>query len=189
MPAPASWRCCRGIRDTGPGWPALFGAGSIAPVGWALGNVIEALASVIFVWRFTGSRILSETAERRAKQAVAVSFWLLAPYVAIQAVWDLVRHEHASRTVLGIALTASSVVVMPALGVMKRRLGTRLRSGATAGEDPEPDVRRAGSRSSRRAGRHRHLARRLAGRPGHRAGTAGWSIWEGIRSWRGDQCC
>jgi hypothetical protein len=41
-------------------------AGSIALVGWALGSGIEALASVIVVWRFTGSRMLSETAERRA---------------------------------------------------------------------------------------------------------------------------
>jgi hypothetical protein len=34
-------------------------AGSIALVGWALGSAIEALASVIVVWRFTGSRTLS----------------------------------------------------------------------------------------------------------------------------------
>src|SRR4029077_3988522 len=54
-------------------------AGSIALVGWALGSAIEALASVIVVWRFTGSRIVSATSERRAQQAVAFSFWLLAP--------------------------------------------------------------------------------------------------------------
>jgi hypothetical protein len=54
-------------------------AGSIALVGWALGSAIEALASVIVVWRFPGSRMLSESAERRVQKAVAVSFWLLAP--------------------------------------------------------------------------------------------------------------
>jgi hypothetical protein len=42
-------------------------AGSIALVGWALGSGIEALASVIVVWRFTGARMVSETAERRAQ--------------------------------------------------------------------------------------------------------------------------
>ena len=34
----------------------------------------------------------------------------------------------------GIALTASSVVIMPVLGITKQRLGRRLSSGATAGE-------------------------------------------------------
>jgi hypothetical protein len=61
------------------GLAAGFAAGSIALVGWALGSGTEALASMIVVWRFTGSRTLSETAERRAQEAVAVSFWLLAP--------------------------------------------------------------------------------------------------------------
>ena len=33
---------------------------------WALGSGIEALASVIVVWRFTGSRMVSETERRKA---------------------------------------------------------------------------------------------------------------------------
>jgi hypothetical protein len=33
-------------------------------------------------WRFTGTRTLSETSEARAQKAVAVSFFLLAPYLA-----------------------------------------------------------------------------------------------------------
>jgi hypothetical protein len=61
------------------GLVAGLAAGSIALVGWALGSGIEGLASVIVVWRFTGSRMLSESAERQAQRAVAVSFWLLAP--------------------------------------------------------------------------------------------------------------
>ena len=65
---------------------------------WALGSGIEALASVIVVWRFTGSPVVSETSERRAQRAVAVSFWLLAPYIAIQAIRDLAAHHPASPT-------------------------------------------------------------------------------------------
>jgi hypothetical protein len=45
----------------------------------------EGLASVIVVWRFSGSRTLSATSERRAQQLVAVSFFLLAPYGAVEA--------------------------------------------------------------------------------------------------------
>src|SRR6185312_13236413 len=35
------------------------GAGSISLTGWALGSTIEGLASVVVIWRFTGSRTLS----------------------------------------------------------------------------------------------------------------------------------
>jgi hypothetical protein len=73
--ASLGWMAAEGIL----GLVAGLAAGSIALVGWALGSGIEALASVIVVWRFTGSRTLSETAERQAQKAVAVSFWLLAP--------------------------------------------------------------------------------------------------------------
>jgi hypothetical protein len=89
---------------------------------------------VIVVWRFTGSRMVSDMAERRAQRAVASSFWLLAPYIAMEAIRDLAAHHPASATPLGIALTTSSLVIMPVLGMTKRRLGERLGSGATAGE-------------------------------------------------------
>jgi hypothetical protein len=54
-------------------------AGSIALTGWALGSAIEGLASIIVIWRFTGARTMSQSAERRAQRGVAISFWLLAP--------------------------------------------------------------------------------------------------------------
>jgi hypothetical protein len=65
-------------------WQGLA-AGSAALTGWALGSVVEGLASVVVVWRFTGARTLSETAERRAQLFVAGSFWLLAPYIAAES--------------------------------------------------------------------------------------------------------
>src|SRR5437764_2452083 len=68
------------------GLAAGLTAGSIALVGWALSSAVEGLASVIVIWRFTGSRTLSETAEGRAVKAVAISFWLLAPYIAVESV-------------------------------------------------------------------------------------------------------
>ena len=52
--------------------------------GWPLGSAVEGLASLIVVWRFTGSRTLSEHAERRAQRGVAISFWLIAPYIAFE---------------------------------------------------------------------------------------------------------
>jgi divalent metal cation (Fe/Co/Zn/Cd) transporter len=184
--ASLAWMTAEGVV----GLLAGFAAGSIALVGWALGSAIEGLASVIVVWRFTGSRTLSETAERRAQKAVAVSFWLLAPYIAIEAIRDLAGHHAASASALGIVLTASSVVIMPVLGIAKRRLGRRLQSGATAGEGTQ-NLMCATQAAAVLIG----LAV-IAIWPGGwpidpiiALGIAAWSVWEGNRSWRGTDCC
>ena len=184
--ASLAWMAAEGVL----GLIAGLAAGSIALVGWALGSAIEALASMIVVWRFTGSRMLSETAERRAQKAVAVSFWLLAPYIAIEAIRDLAAHHPASTTVLGIALTAASVIIMPVLGIAKHRLGERLGSGATAGEGTQNLICAAQAAAVLLA-----LAV-VAIWPGGwpidpiiALGIAGWSVWEGKQSWRGADCC
>jgi divalent metal cation (Fe/Co/Zn/Cd) transporter len=184
--ASLAWMAAEGVL----GLIAGFAAGSIALVGWALGSAIEALASMIVVWRFTGSRTVSETAERRAQKAVAVSFWLLAPYIVIQAIRDLAAHHPASTTVLGIALTAASVIIMPVLGIAKHRLGQRLGSGATTGEGTQNLMCAAQAAAVLLA-----LAV-VAVWPGGwpidpiiALGIAGWSVWEGTRSWRGADCC
>jgi divalent metal cation (Fe/Co/Zn/Cd) transporter len=164
-------------------------AGSIALIGWALSSVVEGLASVIVIWRFTGSRALSETAEHRAQRAVAVSFWLLAPYVAAEAINKLVTGAHPETSVLGIVLTALSLALMPALGIAKHRLGRRLDSGATTGE-----------------GTQNLLCAYLAGAvllglvlnsslgwwwadPIMALLVAAVAVNEGVESWRGEECC
>jgi divalent metal cation (Fe/Co/Zn/Cd) transporter len=114
-------------------WQGLA-AGSIALVGWGLASFIEGLASVVVVWRFTGDRRLSDTAEHRAQRLVALQFFVLAPYVTVESVRTLIDGGHADVTAIGMALTATSVVLMPLLGKAKHNLAQRLGSGATAGE-------------------------------------------------------
>lgn len=109
-------------------------AGSIALVGWGLASFIEGIASAIIVWRFTGTRRDSDTAEGRAAKLVAIQFFVLAPYVLVESVRTLIESGHADVTVIGMALTATSVVLMPLLGKAKHRLAVRLGSTATAGE-------------------------------------------------------
>ena len=184
--ASLAWMTAEGVI----GLVAGFSAGSIALIGWALGSAIEGLASIMVVWRFTGSRTLSETAERRAQRGVAVSFWLLAPYIAVEAVRDLASHHHVATSALGIALTASSVVIMPVLGIAKRRLGQRLDSGATASEGIQ-NLMCAAQAAAVLVG----LAA-VAAWPGAwpidagiALGIAAWSVREGRQSWRGSDCC
>lgn len=124
------WMCIEG----GVGLWQGFAAGSISLIGWALGSAVEGLASVIVVWRFTGARTLSETAERRAQRAVAISFWLIAPYIAAQSVANLLTGHRAEGSLIGVVLTAVALLEMPLLGYTKQKLGTRLGSGATFGE-------------------------------------------------------
>jgi divalent metal cation (Fe/Co/Zn/Cd) transporter len=109
-------------------------AGSVALLGFGLDSGIEAMASVIVIWRFTGTRLASSTAERRAQRLVAVSFYLLAPYIAIEAIRALASTDRAETSIAGIVLTAGTAVLEPVLGLAKRRLGARLGSAATAGE-------------------------------------------------------
>ena len=109
-------------------------AHSLGVLTWAASSFVEALASLIVVWRFTGRRTLSPDSEARAQKWVAASFFLLAPYFMIEAIRKLVNGSDTHATVLAIALTASAVVLMPLLGRAKLRLAERLDSGATAGE-------------------------------------------------------
>ncbi len=109
-------------------------AGSVALLGFGIDSAIEALASVIVIWRFTGSRRLSPDAEQRADRLVAISFLLLAPYIAQDATRILLAGAHPHTSWLGIGLSISSIIAMPVLGKAKHRIGQRLGSGATTGE-------------------------------------------------------
>jgi divalent metal cation (Fe/Co/Zn/Cd) transporter len=169
-------------------WQGLA-VGSIALTGWALGSMPEALASAMVAWRFSGSRTLSQHAERRAQHGVALSFWLTAPYIAAESVRNLFDEHHAETSVIGMALTAASLVLMPILGWAKHALAVRLGSAATAGEGTQNYFCAA------------QAAAVLVGL----AVTAAWSglwwfdpviglgiaaaaIWQGVKAWRGDEC-
>ncbi|HET9875436.1 MAG TPA: cation transporter [Mycobacterium sp.] len=169
-------------------WQGLA-AGSIALTGWALGAIPEGLAAAVVIWRFTGSRTLSETAERRAQIGVAVSFWVNAPYIAAESVHHLFGGHRAESRALGIAVTAVAVVVMPILGRAQRRLGTRLASAATAGEGVQNYLCAI------------QAAAVLIGLAVTAAWSGGWwldpviglgvaavFVWQGFRSWRGEGC-
>jgi divalent metal cation (Fe/Co/Zn/Cd) transporter len=163
-------------------------AGSVALLGFGLDSAIEGLASVIIVWRFTGTRTLSETAEARAQKAVAVTFFLLAPYIAYDAAATLIAHSHAKTSWPGIGLSIASLIVMPVLGLAKRRLGARLGSAATAGEGNQ-NLLCAYLAAGVLAGL---LANTVLGwwwlDPVVALGIAGLAVREGIEAWHGEEC-
>ncbi len=164
-------------------------AGSIALIGFGIDSMIEGFASVVIIWRFTGARTLSEAAERKAQKLVAIQFFVLAPYVAVEATRSLVNGDRPEESVVGIALAASSVVLMPLLGRTKQKIGSRMDSSATASE-----------------GKQNLLCAYLAaallvGLLGNALFGAWWldpvvalfiayvAVKEGREAWRGDACC
>ncbi|WP_292975309.1 cation transporter [Mycobacterium sp.] len=170
-------------------WQGLS-VGSIALTGWALGSLPEALASAMVAWRFSGSRTASATAERRAQVGVAWSFWLTAPYIAAESVHHILERHDAETSVVGIVLTAASLVLMPILGRAKHSLAERLGSAATAGEGTQNYLCGA------------QAAAVLVGLavaaiwpgvwwfdPAIGLGIAATAIWQGVKSWRGEDCC
>ena len=164
-------------------------AGSVALIGFGLDSAVEGFASAIIVWRFTGQRVFSDAAEERAQKLVALQFFLLAPYVGYESVRALVEGDAAETSWLGIALSISSLIVMPYLGRAKQRLADQLGSAATKGE-----------------GRQNMLCAYLAGAlllglVGNALLGAWWldpvvglliaavALKEGREAWRGEGCC
>jgi divalent metal cation (Fe/Co/Zn/Cd) transporter len=164
-------------------------AGSIALVGFGLDSAIEGFASVIIIWRFTGSRVMSQTAEHRAQKLVAIQFFILAPYVAGESIRALTGGEHPDVSVLGMTLAVFSLITMPLLGIAKQRIAEQLGSAATKGE-----------------GRQNVLCGYLAGAlliglAGNAVVGAWWldpvvgmliagvAVKEGMEAWRGEGCC
>jgi divalent metal cation (Fe/Co/Zn/Cd) transporter len=164
-------------------------AGSIALVGFGLDSAVEGFASTIIIWRFSGSRVFSQSAEHRAQKLVAIQFFILAPYVGIESIRTLIDGHHAAVSPVGIALSVFSLVTMPLLGIAKQRIADEIGSAATKGE-----------------GRQNILCAYLAGAlliglVGNAAFGAWWldpivglaiaavAVKEGVEAWRGDGCC
>ena len=109
-------------------------AGSIALIGFGADSLIEGLAGMIIVWLFTGTRLHSETAERRAQQLVAASYFMLVAYVTVESVRTLTGGHHPGTSWVGIGLAAFTAPTMPLLARAKRNVGLQLNSSATVSE-------------------------------------------------------
>src|SRR5919198_1126910 len=84
--------------------------------------------------RPSGHACSSETAERRAQQLIAISFFLLAIYVAIESIQTLTGSTHPDPSWIGIGLALVTAPTMPLLARAKRTVGHQLGSGATVSE-------------------------------------------------------
>jgi divalent metal cation (Fe/Co/Zn/Cd) transporter len=165
-------------------------AGSIALIGFGADSLIEALAGLVVVWLYTGDRRGSHIAERRAQILIALTFFVLAAYVGVEAVRALATSgEHPAGSWVGIGLAAVTALTMPLLAAAKRRVGVGLHSAATVKEAGQTQL-------------CAYLSIALLLGLGANALLGWWwadplaalaisavAVQEGRSSWRGEGCC
>ena len=95
-------------------------ASSIALVGFGLDSVIEFFAAAVVIWQLRGE---GEERETRAVRLIGVTFFVLAAYLTVESIRDLIVQARPEQSVPGLAVTAAALLVMPGLAVAKRRTG------------------------------------------------------------------
>jgi divalent metal cation (Fe/Co/Zn/Cd) transporter len=113
-------------------------ASSTALIGFGLDSVIEVSSAAAVAWQFSAR----EHAEREAREQVtlriiALSFFALAAYVAVDAVRALAGTGEAERSLPGIVLAALSLAVMPFLSAAQRRAGRELGSASAVADSKQ----------------------------------------------------
>lgn len=110
-------------------------ASSAALVGFGLDSVVEVLSAAAVAWQFT--RKDPERYEKPTLRVISISFFLLAGYVIVNASLSLggvIQPEHSA---VGLALTAISVVIMPAVSLLERRTGRELGSATVVADSKQ----------------------------------------------------
>jgi divalent metal cation (Fe/Co/Zn/Cd) transporter len=168
---------------------AGIAAGSIALIGFGADSLVEALAGSVIVWLFTGGRGSSEVAERRAQQLIAASFFVLAAYVGVESVRDLIGRHHPGTSWVGIGLAAFTAPTMPLLARAKRKVGEQLNSAATVKEADQNQLCAYLSVALLVGLLLNALVGWWWADPAAALVIAGVAVKEGRESWRGEGCC
>ena len=116
-------------------------AGSISLVGFGLDSAIEVASGAALLWRLHHDLNPSrrEEVERATLRIVGWCFMALAAYIAYESGSTLLRHEAPERSILGIIIAATSVVVMPLLARAKRHVAAGIGSGAMHADSRQTD--------------------------------------------------
>lgn len=162
-------------------------ANSSALISFGLDSFVEVASGLIVLWQFRHR--LPETRERRAQQLMAGAFFLLAAYVAVDAVRALFGSHEAEASAVGVALAILSLIVMPYLSRAQRTTGRALGSGTVVSDAKQTmlctylsAVLLVGLLANALLGWW--WADPLAGLV-----IAAVAVREGLESWRGEACC
>jgi divalent metal cation (Fe/Co/Zn/Cd) transporter len=132
------WNVIEGVVAIGAG----VAAGSISLIAFGLDSGVEVSTSLVLAWRLAQERRggCMVDADRRAVRWIAVCFAVLALYVGYEAISQLADQRPPDVSMIGIALAAVSVIVMPVLARAKKRLGPTLGSRAVVSESRQTEL-------------------------------------------------
>jgi divalent metal cation (Fe/Co/Zn/Cd) transporter len=160
---------------------------SSALIAFGLDSVVEISSAAAVAWQFSASD--PEAREKAALRFIAMSFFVLAAYVAADAVLSLLGLGEARPSLIGIVLATASLVIMPVLSLAQRRAGRELGSLSAVADSKQTLLCTYLS------------AVLLAGLvlnglwgwswadPVAALGIAAIAVREGVNAWRGDACC
>jgi divalent metal cation (Fe/Co/Zn/Cd) transporter len=116
-------------------------AGSVSLVGFGLDSIIEVTSGMALLWRLHHDRNASrrEAVERITLRVVGWGFIGLAVYITCDSGLTLVRREIPKRSIVGIILAVTSLVVMPLLARAKRRVAEGISSPAMRADSRQTD--------------------------------------------------
>ena len=104
-------------------------AASVALVAFGLDSAIEVVSAVVvlqFLRRLLAGQELDAASGRRSLRIIAVTFFALAAYVTVDAVWTLAARDRPDTSTWGLVITTASVILMPCLAWGKRHAATAL---------------------------------------------------------------
>lgn len=124
---------------------AGIAAGSIALIGFGLDSIIEVTAAGALLWRLkkelrTGEDFTEDelsAVERKALFVVGLTFFALAAYILVEAIYNLAAGRQAEESTIGIIVAALSLAIMPLLALLKQRTARALGSKALASDAVE----------------------------------------------------
>jgi divalent metal cation (Fe/Co/Zn/Cd) transporter len=107
-------------------------AGSISLVGFGIDSFIEVTSGATLLWRMSVDADIEsrEKNEKLSLRIVGFCFVALAFYISSSAVFDLIRKAAPEHSIPGIMLACVSLIVMPILSRVKKRVGSALNSAA-----------------------------------------------------------
>ena len=109
-------------------------ARSIALLGFGIDSGTEVFAAAVTVWQLRGG---ARARQKPALRLIALTFFVLAAYVAFESVRDLVTQDRASESILGIGLNVVALAVMIPVAVVQRRTGRALGSKVLVAQSQE----------------------------------------------------
>ncbi|MFD7290234.1 cation transporter [Streptomyces sp. NPDC059863] len=113
-------------------------ASSTALIGFGLDSVIEVSSAAAVAWQFSATdHAVREAREKTALRVIAVSFFALALYVAVDSVRALTGTGEADHSIPGIVLAALSLAIMPILSAAQRRAGRELGSASAVADSKQ----------------------------------------------------